>query len=166
MSIGYSGAWYEAQRGKPLAECDYGLLAPFMDGMTEAVKGKTRIVDGYELGYYLEPETLHFGYRAMAQDLLPIVADVKKYRQVTSLGLGLWLDKNHDTWNAQDPGKNHWTPEKFENLVRKALEVSDEYVWIYSDKKPQWWSEQGTPLNIPPAYYEALRRARKGLAAD
>jgi len=166
MSIGYSGAWYEAQRGKPLSEVEYGLLAPFVDGMTEAAKGKTKLVDGYELGYYLEPETLHFGYRAMAQDLLPIVADVPKYRQVTSLGLGLWLDKNYDTWNAEDVTKNHWTPEKFETLVRKALEISDEYVWIYSDKKPQWWSEAGTPLNIPPAYFEALRKARKGLAAD
>lgn len=166
MSIGYSGAWYEAQRGKPLSEVEYGLLAPFMDGMTEAARGKTRIVDGYELGYYLEPETLHFGYRAMAQDLLPIVADVKKYRQVTSLGFGLWLDKNYDTWNAEDVTKNHWTPERFQTLVRTALELSDEYVWIYSDKKPQWWSEDGKPHNIPPAYFEALRKARKGLAVE
>ena len=166
MSVGYSGAWYYAQGGKPLAELDYGLLAPFMDGMTEAVKGRAKIVDGYEIGYYLEPETLHFGYKAMDQDLLKIVADPRRYRQVTSLGLGLWMDKNFDTWNAEDVSRNHWTPEKFEKLVHNALELSDEYVWIYSDVKPQWWTEEGKPANIPPAYFEALRQARKGLAAD
>jgi len=79
LSLGYSGAWYSAQGGKPLKDCDYGLLAPFMDGMTEAVKGRTKIVDGYEIGSYLQPATLHFGYKAMDKDLLGIVADPKKY---------------------------------------------------------------------------------------
>ena len=166
MSLGYSGAWYYAQGGKPLENLDYGLLAPFIDGMTEAAKGKTKIVDGCETAYYLEPGTLHFGYKAMDKDLLKIVADPDKYRQVTSLGLGLWLDKNYATWNAEDVSKNHWTPEKFETLVRTALELSDEYVWIYSDVKPQWWTEEGKPLNIPAAYFEALRRARKRLTAE
>ncbi len=167
MSLGYSGAWYYAQGGKPLKELEYGLLAPFMDGMTEAVKGRTKIVDGYEIGYYLQPETLHFGYKAMDRDLLGIVADPKKYRRVTSLGIGLWMDKNHATWNVKEVGKNHWPPEKFETLVRTALEQSDEYVWVYSDKIPQWWAEpDGKPVNIPPAYPAALWKARKGLTAD
>ncbi len=112
-TLGYSGAWYYAQGGKPLKDCDYGLLAPFMDGMTEAAKGGTKIVDGYEIGYYLDEQTLHFGYKAMDKDLLGIVADPRKYRRVTSLGFGLWMDKNHDTWNPEDVSKNHWTPEKF-----------------------------------------------------
>ena len=166
-TLGYSGAWYDAQGGKPLKDCDYGLLAPFMDGMTEAARGRTRIVDGYEIGYYLEKDQLHFGYKAMDEDLLGIVADPAKYRRVTSLGLGLWMDKNHATWDAVDVGKNHWTPEKFEPLVRKALELSDEYVWIYTDTRPRWWSvPDGKPVNIPAAYADAVRRARKGLAAD
>jgi len=163
MSLGYSGAWYNVQGGKPLAEAPYGLLAPFVDGMTEAVKGKTKIVDGYEIGYYLQPETLHFGYKAMDHDLLRIVADPKRYREVTSLGLGLWLDKNHATWNADDVTKNSWTPERFEQLVRTALKISDEYVWIYSDVKPQWWTEDGKPRNIPETYFNAVRQARQGL---
>jgi len=166
LSLGYSGAWYYAQGGKALKDCDYGLLAPFVDGMTEAAKGRAKIIDGYEIGYYLEKDQLHFGYKAMDKDLLGIVADPKKYRRVTSLGFGLWMDKNHATWSAEDVSKNHWTPEKFEPLVRKALELSDEYVWIYTDKKPQWWGADGKPVNIPAAYVEALRKARKGQTAD
>ncbi len=167
MSLGYSGAWYYAQGGKPLKELEYGLLAPFMDGMTEAAEGRTKIVDGYEIGYYLQPETLHFGYKAMDRDLRGIVADPEKYRGVTSLGFGLWMDKNHATWDVKDVTKNSWTPGRFENLVHKALELTDEYVWIYTDKTPKWWSEpDGTPVNVPTAYIDALRRARKGLTPD
>ncbi len=166
LSLGYSGAWYSAQGGKALKDCDYGLLAPFMDGMTEAAEGRTRIVDGYEIGYFLGKDQLHFGYKAMDKDLLGIVADPAKYRRVTSLGFGLWMDKNHATWDADDVTKNHWTPERFEPLVRKALELSDEYVWVYTDKKPQWWGADGKPVNIPAAYVEALRKARKGQTAD
>ncbi len=165
-TLGYSGAWYAAQGGKPLKECDYGLLAPFMDGMTEAVRGRTRIVDGYELGYYLNKETLHFGYKAMDRDLLGIVADPGKYRRVTSLGFGLWMDKNFASWNTEDVSKNHWTPAEWEATVRKALELSDEYVWVYTDT-PRWWTQpEGKPSKVPAAYDTAIRRARKGLATD
>ncbi len=179
MSIGYSGAWYEAQRGKPLSEVEYGLLAPFMDGMTEAARGKTRIVDGCEPSYAYNVLTRYkdfnvggirgvfeYAYHGMDKKSLRFIADPQKHRQTTSLGFGLWLDKNHTTWDARDGSKNYYSPEAFEATLRKALEVSDEYVWIYSDKQPQWWSEAGTPLNIPQAYFEAVRRARKGLAAD
>ena len=36
---------------KPLAECDSGLLAPFLDGIIEAAKGDAQVVDGFELSY-------------------------------------------------------------------------------------------------------------------
>jgi len=77
------------------------------------------------------------------------------------------MDRNHANWNVEDVSKNHWTPERFEILVHKALELSDEYVWIYSDKTPQWWSgPDGKSANIPAAYVDAVRKARKGLTAD
>jgi hypothetical protein len=48
---------------------------------------------------------------------------------------------------------------EFEASVRAALDVADEYVWIYSET-PRWWSTAGTPLNLPEGYADALRRAR------
>jgi len=68
--------------------------------------------------------------------------------------------------------RHHSTPGPFPERRREKripavmLELSDEYVWIYSDVKPQWWTEEGKPLNIPAAYFEALRRARKRLTAE
>ena len=61
--------------------------------------------------------------------------------------------------------KNDWTPERFEVLLRKALELSDEYAWVYTDKLPRWWAEhEGKPVDIPAEYDVATRRARKEAA--
>ena len=50
--------------------------------------------------------------------------------------------------------------------MRKALELCDEYVRVYTDQKPQWWGPDGKPVNIPAADIEALREARTGQTAD
>jgi len=180
MSIGYSGTWYYTQGTKTLPEVDYGLLAAFMDGMTEAARGKTKIVDGFESSYAYNVLTRYkdfnvgglrgifeYGYHGMdVKSLKFIQVDPQKYRQTTSIGFGLWLDKNYGDWNTEDVSKNFYTPEAFEATLRKALEVSDEYVWIYTDLKPQWWTEEGKPQNIHPAYFEAMKQVRKGLTAE
>jgi hypothetical protein len=153
---------------KPLAECQYGLLAPFLDGMVEATRGKARLVDGFELSYgYKEKAQFDSGYRTMKEGVLPIVADPEKYRQVVSAAFGLWMD--HDWrkkgWDPADVSKNSFSPEAFGASVRAALERSDEYVWIYTEK-PRWWSDAGPMRDLPASYAEAVREARKGLAAD
>jgi hypothetical protein len=52
FTFGYSLPWMESYAGKgSLADCHYGLLAPFLDGMVEAAKGQTRLVDGNESAY-------------------------------------------------------------------------------------------------------------------
>ena len=49
LTFGHSLPWLESSRGRGnLAECNYGLLAPFLDGMLKAAKGGARIVDGGE----------------------------------------------------------------------------------------------------------------------
>ena len=47
-----------------------------------------------------EIEQLHFGYKVMDRDLLDIMADPRKYGQVISPDIGLWMDKTYDTWNT------------------------------------------------------------------
>ncbi|MEW6157726.1 MAG: hypothetical protein AB1813_09850, partial [Verrucomicrobiota bacterium] len=52
LTFGYSLPWLESGNGKgSLADCHYGLLAPFLDGMLEAARGKTRLIDGHEISY-------------------------------------------------------------------------------------------------------------------
>jgi hypothetical protein len=62
-------------------------------------------------------------------------------------------------WDPRDPAKNYFTPAAFEASLKAALGRSDQYVWIYTET-PRWWSEEGTRVQLPDAYVEAIRRAR------
>ena len=99
--------------------------------------------------------------------MLPIVDKPEAYRKAVSVGFGLWLDYDWPKhgWDEADPSKNYFTPTAFEASARKALELADEYVWIYTEK-PRWWTDAGPPAGLPAPYIEALRKARKGLARD
>ena len=162
LTFGYSLPWSESRGGKvALADCHYGLLAPFLDGMVEAASGRTRLVDGHESSYgYRETNRFAVAYRVMKEELLPIVRDPIKYRQVFSFGFGLWLDNDWRKvgWDEKDFSKNYFSPERFEASARQALAVADDYVWIYSET-PRWWSKEGTAIKLPRAYDAALRRS-------
>ncbi len=168
LTFGYSLSWRQTQEGKaPLADTEYGLLVPFLDGMVEAAQGQTRLVDGYELAYFHDKDVAAFAdaSRTIRQGLLPLVADPQKYQRLISVGFGLWMDFDSTAigWNGVDGSRNFYTPEEFERSVRAALEAADEYVWIYT-QIPHWWSAEGKPVNLPEGYADALRRARAGLA--
>jgi hypothetical protein len=161
LTFGYSLPYVETmEQPQKVAQAHYGLLAPFLDGMLDAAKGKTRIVDGCELAYAYK-DTSKFGkmYETMSKKVLPLVADHEKYQKHFSLGFGVWMDEDwrKHGWDTSDFGKNFYSPEDFEKTARTALETSDEYVWIYTEK-PKWWSEKG-PTDLPDAYEQALRRA-------
>jgi len=163
LTFGYSLPWLESYSGKgSLADVHYGLLAPLMDGLSEAAKGGTRIVDGHETAYGFKTAAQYVAAReATAEDLLPIVRDPQKYHQVVSIGFGIWLDKDwrKKAWDTEDFSKNYFSPAVFEASVREALKQADEYVWIYSET-PRWWSEDGKPVKLPQAYDAALRKAK------
>jgi hypothetical protein len=163
LTFGHSLPRTQSRGGKkPLADCDDGLLAPFLDGMIAAAQGDTRLVDGFELSYgYKDPARFDQAYQLMKQGVLPIVAEPAQYARVVSAGFGLWLDYDWRTkrWDPQDPARNYFTPGAFEASLKAALGRSDQYVWIYTET-PRWWSEEGTRVQLPDAYVEAIRRAR------
>ncbi len=170
LTFGYGVPWLETQhRDVPLAACEYGLLAPFLDGMVEAATDCTRLVDGYEPAYFHNKDLGKFAtaHRMLTADVLPIVAAPARYRRLLSIGFGLFLDYDPEKrpWNGVDATRNYYTPETFEASVRAALEAADEYVWIYSEV-PRWWSEAGAPVNLPEGYADALRRARAAMRAE
>lgn len=144
-----------------LSTIDYGLLAPFLDGMVDAAAPDTKLIDGYEVSYpYKAPAQFAAGYETVRKGVLPLVADDEKYAKVFHAAFAVWLDYDWRSrgWNDQDPSKNYFTPESFATAVRAALERSDGYAWVYTET-PRWWSPEGKPVKLPKAYDEALRQA-------
>jgi hypothetical protein len=169
LTVGYGAVWDQSGGGRrPLAGTDFGLLAPFLDGMVDATVSPARLIDGYEQAYSYRDTTLFDkGYRAVKHDLLRIVSPRQKYASVFTCAFGIWLDYDWrgKGWNTKDLSRNYYNPAAFETSVRKALRASDEYVWIYSET-PRWWTEDGGPLKLPPEYDAALRRVRREFGRD
>jgi hypothetical protein len=150
----------------PIEAQRYGLLTAFVDGMVSAASDSARIVDGCEGSYPArEPRVIDDYYRAQTHGVLAWVADSSRYRRLVSRSFGIWMDHDwsHRGWNVFHADLNYRTPAALQAVVRRALELADDFVWIYSET-PRWWSESGTPQKLPPAFDRAVRQARRGLA--
>ena len=166
LTFGHSLVWKQSDGGKtPIADCKDGLLVPFLDGMIDASKGKTRLVDGHEMSYgYRESAAFTRAYDAIKRDASALALDPSAYHRLVSAGFGLWLDYDwpKNGWNTKDTEKNHFSPSRFETSLRAAIEQSDEYVWIYTEK-PRWWSERAGAIDLPREYVDVVRRVRRAL---
>ncbi len=164
LTFGYSLPWVQIGKNKAkLPDADYGLLAPLLDGMVEAASNDVRFVDGHELSYgFKESRQYTNAYRLMQEEVLPIVANPQKYRKLFSFGFGVWMDNNQRKvgWNTNDFSTNYFRPPALEKSIRAALDMSDEYVWIYTEM-PRWWTKGGTSQKLPRDYYDAVVRARE-----
>jgi hypothetical protein len=161
LTFGYCLPWNQMQRqGSALDAVPYGLLAPFLDGMTDACAGGASLIDGHESSYaYREPEQFDEARRRLETDVLAIVADPTRYAEAFRVSFGLWLDcdwRDHG-WDVADFTSNHHQPEQFGRCLRRALDLADDYVWIYTET-PRWWSEDG-PVALPAAYVDAIQDA-------
>ncbi|WP_437205101.1 hypothetical protein [Planctomicrobium sp. SH664] len=156
--IPFAYTYAKPRPGQTREEAHYGLLADFLDGALEACTPGTRFVDAFEQSYpYRDAEQFAQGYERITETSLNWTIVPEKYRQHFRAGFGVWMDnrlKNED-WDVADFSRNYFTPEQFTASVRAALDRSDEYVWIYTDR-PRWWTNE----NLPKEYIEALKDAK------
>ena len=143
-----------------LAQVNYGLLPALLNGMLDAARGKSQIIDGYEPSYGYRDKVQFDESLKIRRRSLALVANREQYANHYRFGFGLWMDMDSPKhrWNTESVGRNYFTPQAFERSVRMALERSDEYVWIYT-QEPKWWSPKGKQ-NLPADYETALLRAR------
>jgi hypothetical protein len=102
-------------------------------------------------------------YDVVRRGVAPIVADADRYRRVTSVAFGLWMDYDWRGrgWDDAAYDRNYFAPASFETTLRAARETADEYVWIYTEQ-PRWWTDpDGAPSRLPAAYAAAVRQARE-----
>jgi len=148
---GYTLPLNELHRSKRLREADYGLLPAFYDGLLEAMSAGASLVDGYEFAYAFKEQKQFFdGYNQIHQAALILSAVPARYQEKVSAGFGLWLDYQKQL--------KHFTPEEFRQAVSAAFEVSDRYVWIYT-QGPRFFP----PSGVAASYIEAMASARRGM---
>jgi len=156
-----------AKRQQRLASHEWGLLAPFLDGMLDAAEPRTVIIDGNEFAYYY-PNSEGF-YRAVHTTYRRALALVDprnhaKYARQVQLGQALYMDLTFALQpNPERLPAFRLTPEQrarwFEHNVYQALYTADEIVWCYSERM-DWWKG-----NVPPGAEEAIRSARSKIEA-
>lgn len=146
---------------RPLKETRYGLLPAFLDGMFDVCLPTIRIVDAYEGAYgYVRREQFLRAYwlvhnAALTQPVAkPLCGSQDAYRRYGRAGFGVWVDHGKVIDN-ENLANNVRTPRQFWGIVRMALEISDGYVWIYS-QKVNWWDPASAP-----AHQAALRSVRQ-----
>lgn len=141
---------------------DYGLLPPFVDGMIQAASSSATIVDGMEASFPLRRASEIDIYLESHKWARAKSRNPAKYDRVISRSFSLWLDFDWRKRPWNDGLQDYRTPDTFRDTIRRALELSDEYVWIYSET-PRWWSAEGGRKHLPERWVRAVRDARKGL---
>lgn len=140
-----------------LPEAQDGLFVPFLNGMLSGAKGDTKLIDGFEYSYPFKSDwQFREARETLTSKLLPLVKDVEAYKRHVSAAFGVALDYRGGSWSAIDLAHNYFPPDKFAASVQYAMNASDEYVWIYSER-PRWWNHSKIEERVPPAYVEALR---------
>jgi hypothetical protein len=157
LTFGYGVSYGRAEQPKDRSTAAYGLLADFLDGVLDACTKATVLVDAWEFAYpYKERKQFTQAYETITKKALGWTAVPEKYKAQVKAGFGIWMDHKKKGWDVADFSKNYFSPGEFEAAVRSALEVSDGYVWIYTER-PKWWTNE----MLPKAYVEALAKARK-----
>lgn len=163
LTFGLSLPYHECQtHSQKLAQVHYGLLVPFLEGLFDAAGPDDQIIDGGELAYGFKTAREFTDQRdVVLHKACTLLEDRRPYLDHIHVAFGLWLDFEFKErpFFTDDLTKNYFTPDQWQTSVHTALDQTDRYVWIYTEK-PRWWTAAGPAADLPPAYAQALREAR------
>lgn len=129
-----------------LAAEAYGLFAPFVDGLCDALRPGITLVDGCEHGYYMDSAESYLrafrDLRSWDGPALRLLSPENraKYLAQGRAGFGFYLDMF-----LNPPGHRYSFPDdgiprlrRLERNLRSALAASDGCVWVYGEQC-RWW---------------------------
>lgn len=135
--IGDGQSFCPDEKLEGLASSDYGVLAPFADGLLEGASLEATIVDGYEGAYAYTLNRRFVEGRLDIENAFDVSAVPELYEKRINVAFGLMADYEFRSWGWHtDPksfARNHFTPVDFGNALYFAMHNSDRYVWVYSE---------------------------------
>ncbi|MGI5816633.1 MAG: hypothetical protein ACOX9R_00900 [Armatimonadota bacterium] len=121
----------------------YDLFPGFIDGWLDVLPPTVTLVDGCESAYRFNSLVEYLSaYNRIKGDCQRLVSPENraKYRAQVQVGFGFYLDPYinppDSTWYIDPQGMER--VERLGQNLRHALEVTDEYVWVYGEKA-SWW---------------------------
>jgi hypothetical protein len=136
----------------------YRLWAPFLEGMCSAAKEGTQIIDGFEQSYGFKTAAEFEQGRKTQFAAREIFVDKPAFDRVMKMGFGLWQDNQSGQlgWHPNEPAKNYFQPNTWQDAVHYALSYSDEYVWVWHERINFW-----TGKDVGEDYLKAQVEAKK-----
>jgi len=149
------------------------LLLPFLDGILDGSTANTKFIDGAEYAYWHDNNpNFFFNWRKATLDIKGYNGRFQKYpdryQRQYEIGFGLFLDRDRDValhngvygWCGDSKAQMFYSPAHLAYTVQQAVQASDEYVWVYT-QKPNAWLPVGTPGGIPAPYAAAFREGQR-----
>ena len=171
--------------GSPTRQPDrgYGLLPAFLDGILVAKPKEMVVIEGHESSYpYRYCPQFQEAYRRLRVECRRLSLVPDHYDRDLQVGFAIWMDnesgqpcgpyrKEGKSCPWADPNlypveaRHRVDPQIFQEAVASALDLTDRYVWIYSEE-PKWWTPaRPDGENLPAEFVEAIERAREAAAA-
>jgi hypothetical protein len=139
-----------AKRAQAANKNEYGLMAPFLDGMLEAATSKIEFIDGNEFSYYYKsPLDFYRSYHHLRHEAkLYVAPELRgKFDSNVKASQALYVDYTMNLrpdLHKVSPAVN-MSPEArlryFEHNLYYALQSSDEYVWMYGENV-NWYNQK------------------------
>ena len=180
FAFAYSFPCYSS---KPAEEQAYGLLPPFIDGILAAKPKGLVVVEGHEPSYpFRSCHQFQEAYRRLRIDCRRLSSVPGRYDADLRIGFGIWMDNESgercephrkegrpcpwaDPNLYPEEARHRVDPRLLEEAVASALDLTDGYVWIYTEE-PKWWTAaRPDGENLPAEFVQAIEQARAAAVA-
>lgn len=145
----------------------YALYPAFLNGMLDAIKGKTTLIDGNEYAFYYNTAKVFDGGFQMMREGVRNMYDDKawaKYQKHARVSHSIYVDyicnllpHRLHTSNLSPRGRARHA----EFNIYHALRTADEYIWLYSEYM-NWWEDVRVPEGLADAVVSARRKINSG----
>ena len=128
------------------------LWIPLLNGMLDTLTPEAKIIEGYE-NYHLQGAEYNVNYRFINNNALNLIApeNKTKYRSQVLYSPAVYMTMFTSNANSgyYFPPINGSRTLSFLNVMKDALDVSEEYVWIWSEggKMRPWRPKNGKLAN-------------------